>query len=333
MSSNNVKIICEIASSHCGSVEKLYNLINKASSTGCDFIKLQIFDYNDLIHHNSKNFSVLKDIEISQDNWKKVFAYCSLKQLAIIAEPFDLKSLELVKNFSNISSIKIPTTDLGDTDYIDLVCSFAKFVIVGVGGATLDEIQNITSSFKQHKNIECVLMHGFQNFPTELQDIQLSKISWIKDNFDLRIGFADHINGDFTELSRTVPCMAMSLGAEYIEKHITLNREDKEFDYYSALNPDEFKSFVAFLKMAFFSLGTSNGGKLSEAELNYRNLMKKFAVLNQNVSKGQILKTSQVDFKRVDKVGLTRNQFENLTLKKINNDYLEGTVLSEKFFE
>ena len=132
MINKEIKIISEIASSHCGSKDKLIKLIDSANSSGCDFIKLQVFNYNQLVDKKSKNFLMLKDIEISSENWKIIFDYCSKKNINLIAERFDLKSLELVHNFSCIKAIKIPTSDLGDWDYINLVCKFANLVIIGV---------------------------------------------------------------------------------------------------------------------------------------------------------------------------------------------------------
>lgn len=330
---NDIKIICEIASAHCGIKNKLINLIDEGHNSGADFIKIQIFDYNYLIAKNSKTFLDLKKIEISRNDWKSIFNYCHKKNINLIAEPFDIQSLEMVRDYSDIKQIKIPTSDLGDWEYVKLVCEFAKIVIVGLGGAYKEEIEEITTYLKKQKNIEIVLMHGFQNFPTKLEDLQLSKIKCIIDNFNLKTGFADHINADFKELSRTIPCMAISLGAEYIEKHITLNRADREYDYYSALNPDEFKSFVSFVKDTYKAIGQANSQNLSNAEKKYRNMMKKFAVLNNNVLKGQSLTNDDVEFRRVDEVGFTRNQLNKLSIKKFNKDYPIGTVLNENCFK
>ena len=47
-----------------------------------------------------------------------------------------------------------------------------------------------------------------------------------------------------------IPIMAVSSGANIIEKHITLNRANKGRDYYSSLNPDEFKSFARIKSFA-----------------------------------------------------------------------------------
>ena len=70
-------------------------------------------------------------------------------------------------------------------------------------------------------------MHGFQNFPTKLENLDLQKITYFKNKFNENIGFADHIDADFQELARTIPCMAISAGAEFIEKHITLDRKKR----------------------------------------------------------------------------------------------------------
>lgn len=97
---------------------------------------------------------------------------------------------------------------------------------------------------------EKTYIHGKQNYPTELRDAGLSSLGA---NWN---GYADHtrapVLGEW-KWEFIVPAMAIAAGATLIEKHICLNREElkkKSKDWVSALEPYEFKEFVAFLRVA-----------------------------------------------------------------------------------
>ena len=45
-----------------------------------------------------------------------------------------------------------------------------------------------------------------------------------------------------------VPRLANSLGASFIEKHVILERSKNRVDYYSSLEPTEFKKFIELIK-------------------------------------------------------------------------------------
>ena len=116
-------------------------------------------------------------------------------------------------------------------------------------------------------------MHSFQGYPTKLKDLNLQKILALKEKFGLPIGLMDHISGD-SKLAMIVPLLGISLGAQIIEKHITLDRSEKGLDYFSALNPNEFLSLVSLIKKSQIAIGKKSF-ELGKNELQYRILHKK----------------------------------------------------------
>ena len=127
--------------------------------------------------------------------------------------------------------------------------------------------------------------------------------------------------------------MAISAGAEFIEKHITLDRRKKGFDYYSALNPDEFRNFVKYIRNASLSFKNKVVSEMGISEKQYRRDMKKFAVLKEDVIKNTELNIEKLEFKRVNKKGLTKSEFTNLKVKYLKHNISKGTILNEKFFQ
>ena len=69
--SSNIKIICEIASAHEGDINKLIKLIDFGKQSSCDFVKLQVFNFKNLVDISSKKFQILKKIEFSQTSGKE----------------------------------------------------------------------------------------------------------------------------------------------------------------------------------------------------------------------------------------------------------------------
>ena len=75
-----------------------------------------------------------------------------------------------------------------------------------------------------------------------------------------------------------MPLLAICMGAEVIEKHITIDRSAKGVDYYSSLEPKELKNFIYYVKKTLSSLGEEEVA-FSKDEINYRNIVKKRIVL------------------------------------------------------
>ena len=94
----------------------------------------------------------------------------------------------------------------------------------------------------------------------------------IKEQFDVPVGYSD--NGESTLVDE----VAVSLGADIIEKHITLKRKAKGTDYYSSLDPEEFKKFVDFLKKSYKAFSTSKWD-LTKAEIEYRKFNKDYKLI------------------------------------------------------
>ena len=72
-----------------------------------------------------------------------------------------------------------------------------KEIFLSTGGSTLREISYAVSIF--NKNSLCpVLLHGYQSYPTKLEDTNLNRILLFKKIFknNCRYGFQDHISGD-----------------------------------------------------------------------------------------------------------------------------------------
>lgn len=328
-----IAVICETASAHGGDADRLIELLNAAEAADADWVKLQIFSTERLVAKDNESFSVFKSIELEPLQWHRVFSYAAALQPRLIAEVFDSLSLELAASEDVVEAYKIPTADLGDREFVDAVCRQGKPVFIGVGGASTEEIDEIVEQVAGHPEVELVLLHGFQNFPTRIEDSLLSRIPWLKARYGCQVGFADHVDAEDSEMVRTLPAMAVAAGATIIEKHITLNRAAQGFDYYSALNPDEFGEFVRHMRRVHAAIGAADDGRLTAAETEYRNKMKKFAVASKAIGRGTLLGDAVIEYRRTSIPGLTRKDVELRAGMGVIRNLPAGTLIEANHLE
>ena len=326
----DIKVIAEIASAHGGDKASLINLLEKADQTGADFVKIQVFNFTELVHLTEGETSDLEQIELSINDWLDILSFAESNNINLLAEVYDLPSLQILKNKPSIAGFKIPTADINNSELIKEVAKEAKPVFIGIGGAKIYEIEESIKELSLNGATKIILLHGIQSFPTKLEDSFLSKVPLLKEKFNLEIGYADHIDAEDKHLAILVPSIAVAMGAKYIEKHITLDRSKKGFDYYSSLNPDEFTNFIKLIKSTSLAISDVSDLELEAAEISYRNKMKKFGILNADVSKGQLLSESDIVFKRLAETGLTRVDLNQMLDHRFKDNYQKNMPIQKE---
>jgi spore coat polysaccharide biosynthesis protein SpsF (cytidylyltransferase family) len=93
--------------------------------------------------------------------------------------------------------------------------------------------------------------------------------------------------------------MAVAAGAEIVEVHATLDREEENPDHYSALEPEEFDKMVEKVRKAEKIVGEAYRD-LPEDELQYRRGHKKWVVAQEKIEDGELLSEEKLCLKRVE---------------------------------
>ena len=316
-----------MANSHEGNLQTAKKIIKAAADAGADAIKFQKFTADELAMPDHEYYKLYKKLEMSPNSWKQLISYAKSQKLFVFVDIFGINSAKFILK-TNIDGLKIHSSDISNPKLLQLLSKTKKPVLISTAGSTINEIFEILSVFQNEKR-EIILMHGFQGYPTNIQDTQLLKIRALKKSFGLPVGLMDHISGD-SIISKIVPLLGLAMGANVIEKHITLDRSKKGLDYYSALEPNEFKDFVSLCKLVSKTFG-KNSLDLSEKELIYREHHKKSPISKLDIKKGTKLTSNLFEFKRTKKKHkISIYDFENRTSKKFIK---KGTILNEKLFE
>ena len=106
----------------------------------------------------------------------------------------DMNSLNFSEEFLKPEVYVISAASFIENDFIEKVAMLKRKTLFRIGGAYLGEIEDAVNIFKNKGNNDIVLLHGFQNYPTKLEETNLSFLKSLKDIFDLD-ELADHIDG------------------------------------------------------------------------------------------------------------------------------------------
>ena len=320
-------LIGEIASAHAGEKDLFKNLIKTAIEKDFKKIKIQIFSYSELVSLDATNQESLRDIEFNTEDWKELFMWLRTtlktlrKKITLIAEPYGSESLKIAKESKLFTEYKVPTSDLSNLSLVSLILNETNDLYLGTGGSNLDEIQRTIRHIKDEKEkLNLKLIHGFQSYPTKVEDCDLWKINFLKKEFNINVGYADHLDANNEVLRILGSALAIASGADFIEKHLNINREDKKPDYYSSLNPEEISNFQFMIKNTQELIKTNKDYTLNQGELNYRKNMKKFAVAARDVNANKIINLEDVIFKRVNNGEYGFHDLNKIIGKRANKD-------------
>jgi sialic acid synthase SpsE len=172
-------------------------------------------------------------------------------------------------------------------------------VILRIGGATLGEIERAVNLLRDSGADGLLLLHGFQTYPTRLEETNLRVLPVLGRMFDCPVGLADHLDGS-EDLAVVVPPLALALGASALEKHITWDREERGEDFESALDPSRFETFVRYVRSAEAALGAETMPPFSADALKYRQVSRKRVVAAVDIPAGTVLEARHLVSKRSD---------------------------------
>ena len=321
--------IAEIASAHNGEKKLLKDLINIGIENKFSAIKIQIFRYEELVSKYSKGQDSLLDIELKAEEWHEVFNWTNqqvnnkFRQIDFIAEPYGEKSLEIASKYKFFNAYKLPTSDLSNLTLIDSIFRVTEVLYLGTGGSKLEELDRTISYIQtKYPSKTIKLIHGFQSYPTYSEDCDLWKINFLKNRYKLEVGFADHLEANNVISRHIASIAAIAMGANFIEKHINYKREEKKPDYYSALNTNELKTFLDSMKTISELIKVEKSFSLNENEEKYRRNMKKYAVANNDMSKGHLINREDLKFKRVENGSFSFYESDIILGKILRKDIL-----------
>lgn len=323
---SRVEIVAELANAHQGNPELAARMAQECLAAGADAVKFQIYFADELLVRAHPRFEHFQKQAFSPDIWRTLIGGVKAAGGRVYCDLFGMQALEVAAN-NDADGFKIHSSDLTNLPLLQAVAGLGKRVFLSSGGSTAREIAYALEVLCG-RGLRPVLLHGFQSYPTAVEDSVLSRITWLKDTFGAHcdIGYQDHVAGD-DPFAVSLPLLAMGMGATVLEKHVTLDRGAKGVDYYSSLEPTELAAFIRTVRRAESALGERPDG-FSAAERQYRDTVKKHWVAVRALPAGKILAPDDLVMKRVPDAKAGAVELERLVGRVLLRDVESEHVFS-----
>lgn len=336
---NKIKIIAEAGVNHNGSIDRAHQLIDKATECNADAIKFQTFKTELLISksaplatHHKKNLKekishqdLIKKLELPFEAFSDLKKHCEDNKIEFLSTPYDIESANYLINLG-VETIKIASSELTNFPLLEVLSKSNKNLILSTGMSTFDEISE-SIEFILNYNSSLTVLKCTSNYPAAFEDTNILGIKKIKKKFPtINIGFSDHCIGPEASI------LAVAFGANLIEKHFTINKNDWGPDHKASLEVEEFKLFVSNIRNAELALGNSNWG-LSKEEHEQKITMQKGTYAKRRIKKGTSLSIDEVNFLRPMGEISPKDFYLNFKNKIINRDLKIGEEIKKEYFK
>ena len=245
-------LIAEIGINHNGSINLAKKLIDLAKKCNFNAVKFQKRDPDICIPEYQKEqirntpwgdmtyLEYKKKIEFGEKEFKIIDKYCREIKIDWFCSPWDINSLEFLKKFKTKYN-KIASAMLKNLDLVKLVAKEKKLTFMSTGMSEMKDIKKAVNIFKKNK-CDFVLMHCVSTYPCDEKDLNLNCIITLKKKFKCKMGYSGH------ESSVSPSVGAWFLGADYIERHITLDRTMWGTDQAASLSEEGMRQLSSTLQ-------------------------------------------------------------------------------------
>jgi N,N'-diacetyllegionaminate synthase len=300
-------IIAEAGVNHNGDIDLAKKLIDEAHEAGVDYVKFQTFKASNIVSKNAQKASYQKNqtdanetqwqmlnrLELNEASHDILLKYCETKPIKFLSTPFDLESIDLLKNIG-ITLGKIPSGEITNLPYLRKMAQNFEQIIMSSGMANLQEveeaIQVLLQSGTKHENI--TVLHCNTEYPTPMQDVNLLAMNTIQEKLGVKIGYSDHT------LGIEVPIAAVALGATVIEKHFTLDKNMEGPDHQASLEPQELKAMVTAIRNIEKAIAGTGIKETSDSERKNMVIARKSILAAKDIKKGEVFDENNLIVKR-----------------------------------
>jgi pseudaminic acid synthase len=267
-------IVAEVSGNHNGELARALEIVDAVAASGAQALKLQTYRADTMtIDVDTPRFRISEGHDLwggrnlyqlyeqAHTPWewhRPIFERAQEHGLTVFSSPFDRTAIDLLEDLG-APIYKIASSEIVDLPLIRLAASTGKPMIISTGMATIGEIAAAVDAARGAGCTDLILLACTVSYPAPAQHSNLRRIPVLAEAFDTVVGLSDHTMGI------GVAVASVALGAQVIEKHVTLSRSDGGVDSAFSLEPAELTALVLESERAWQALGTSRIGP-SDAE-------------------------------------------------------------------
>lgn len=187
-------------------------------------------------------------LELTDEEHFEVYKYAKSRGLDFVETLCSRGCLSLLKLFTP-DRLKVASRDLTNLPLLEAMAETRIPIILSTGMAGRKELNDALEVITRHHD-NIAILHCVSQYPTAPDNLNLRTITYLKKHYgQYTIGFSDHTIGI------AAPVVAVGMGAEIIEKHVTIDRRMKGTDQQGSLGPDGVNRMIRDIRIAERWLG------------------------------------------------------------------------------
>ncbi len=251
-------LIAEIGINHNGDVDIARRLIDFACACDWDCVKFQKRDPDRCVPEAQRN--VLRDtpwgrmtyldyrrrIELNRDQYTSIWNHC-WGRIEATASVWDEGSVDFMLD-QGVRFLKVPSAHLTNDDLLHYVCRRGIPVLLSTGMSTQEEVDHAVELLRGYGD-NFALMHCNSSYPAAPAELNLRVIQSFRDRYGCVVGYSGH------EFGLTSTVAAVALGAQIVERHVTLDRTMWGTDQMCSVEPQGMIKLARYVRSVEDALG------------------------------------------------------------------------------
>ena len=246
-------IVAEVGNNHQGELALAMRLIDESAKAGVNGVKFQKRRTDALLtragreaHYTGKNsfgatYGEHRDaLELSLDDMAKLKAHAESRGLVFFASCWDEPSLDDILSL-DVELMKVASAELVNLPLLRKLGESMVPVILSTGMSSLEEIDAAIAEIRRYHD-DIVLLHCNSRYPCPEEQIGLPVIETLRDTYHMPVGYSGHERGIGPSVG------AAALGACVVERHVTLDKNQRGTDHQVSLEPAELASMVSMIR-------------------------------------------------------------------------------------
>jgi N,N'-diacetyllegionaminate synthase len=255
-------IIAEFCQNHKGDLNLLKEMVWAAAEAGASYAKIQSMLADDLTMRPRfeegqwdgerqiaikrpylPEYERLKPMDLDDEAHHLFAAECQAAGIQPLTTVFSRSRIPFLASLG-WEAIKVASYDCGSLPMLRELKAAFKHIFVSTGASFDEEIEAAASALTGGS---FSLLHAVTIYPTPLNELHLRRMNYLR-QLTPSVGLSDHtlVARDGVQAS----IVALSLGADVIERHFTILSADATKDGPVSINPGQLKQLVTFSQMA-----------------------------------------------------------------------------------
>ena len=220
-------------------------------------------------------------LELSEEEHFELYKYAKSYGLEFVETLCAPATLNMLKLFTP-DKLKVASRDLSNLPLLERMAETKIPIILSLGMGAEKELNEALEVITRHHS-QISILHCVSEYPTQYKNVNLNSIKYLQEHYSqYTIGYSDHTIGI------SIPVAAVALGAEIIEKHITIDRNMKGTDQAGSLAIDGINRLVRDIRNLEKAMGLKEL-RIEEAVVDTKKKLQRSVASLRTIGKGQII--------------------------------------------